>query len=156
MHLERRNSSERMPHDKKRNDPWLQTRIWSWALKGTQWHDRLTVSCKITVWLTHCQSLHSEDGGSMDLWNVSILPQHYMEDDDMNLCHEDLISCMELVGHIARIFQNCPHIDTISYACLIRHLKNIFLIQSIVMCSIIRIALSKLISCFCPNCDRWK
>jgi len=23
-------------------------------------------------------SLHSEDGGSMDLWNIGILPQHYM------------------------------------------------------------------------------
>jgi len=23
-------------------------------------------------------SLHPEDGGSMDIWNVGILPQHYM------------------------------------------------------------------------------
>jgi hypothetical protein len=29
------------------------------------------------AFLYHGQSLHRKDGGSMDLWNVDILPQHY-------------------------------------------------------------------------------
>jgi len=30
--------------------------------------------------------LHPEDGGSMDLQNVNILPHHYPEDHDVNIC----------------------------------------------------------------------
>jgi len=37
----------------------------------------LALQAYIYARFSHCQSLHPEDGGSMDLWNVYIHPQHY-------------------------------------------------------------------------------
>jgi len=38
---------------------------------------RVVTPCSVVVGYQHFRSLHPEDGASMDLWNVGILPQHY-------------------------------------------------------------------------------
>jgi len=37
------------------------------------------VEAYIYAHFSHCQSLHPEDGGSMDLWNIGVLTQHYTQ-----------------------------------------------------------------------------
>jgi hypothetical protein len=42
---------------------------------------RVVTPCSVVVGY-----LHPEDGGSMDLWNVGIIPQHYTESQPRRLC----------------------------------------------------------------------
>jgi hypothetical protein len=54
----------------------LDTSPWRWRQHGPlkRWYPTTTLH---SVKTQKISTLHSEDGGSMDLWNVGILPQHY-------------------------------------------------------------------------------
>jgi len=56
-------------------------KIFSFSTRGLLGCDGLYCCGRIPTFqgsMLHPSSLHPEDGGSMDQWNFSILPQHYM------------------------------------------------------------------------------